>query len=120
MFVCALISGFVYLVRVTEKPWPVIVGQPMVQQVGVCQFINLRTGVENYLEALNALGMRPDLETGVDLLINGPPSFGRRYDCFANVSDEETTAIIATKEYADIQFAIHRQMNFFLKPIRGF
>jgi len=92
----------------------------MVQQVGVCQFINLRTGVENYLEALSVLGLQPDLETGVDLLINGPPSFGRRYDCFAGMSDEEAAEIIATKEYTDIQFEIHRQMNFLLKPIRDF
>lgn len=120
IFAIALLSGLFYFIRATEKPWLLIEGQPMVQQVGACQFINLKAGVDNYLEALTVLGIRPDLETTVDLLVNGPPRFGRRFDCFANISDEEAAEIIATKEYADIQFEIHRQMEAFLKPFRGF
>jgi len=120
VFAIALISGFAYVVRITEKPWPLVEGRPLVEQVGVCQFINLRTGVDNYMEALNVLGIRPDLETAVDLLVNGPPRFGRRYDCFANLSDAEAVAVIATKEYADIQLEVYRQTEMFLKPFRGF
>lgn len=110
-FAVALIAGFMSLVRYTEKPWPLIEGQRLVDQVGACQFINLNTGVENYLQALKVLGIRPDLETAVDLAINGPPSFGRRYNCFANISENEKKAVIATQQYRDIQYEIAKRIN---------
>ncbi len=119
-FAIALVFGFSYLVRVTEKPWPLVEGQPLVWQVGACQLINLGTFADNYLEALNILGMRPDFETGVNLAVNGPPRFGRRYDCFANLSENEKVKVIETKEYADIQFELQRQIIKFTDPHGGF
>jgi hypothetical protein len=116
----AIMFGFIWLVRITEKPWPLIEGQSLVNQVGACQLINMRTGAENYLQAMKIFGMHLDLETGVDLAINGPPSFGRRYDCFANLSSADVEAVISTKQYRDVQFEIARQIGALSKPVRGF
>lgn len=119
-FAVALILGISQLIRLTEKPWPLIEGQSLVDQVGACLFINQNTGVENYLQALNILGIRPNLETAIDLAINGPPSFGRRYDCFANLSSDEEKMITATKQYTDMLLMIHRKINDFTAHERGF
>lgn len=120
LFACLLVFGFAFVVQYSEKPWPRIDGQPLVQQVSACQFINLRVGVENYQQALNALGLAPDLSTAVDLAINGPPRFNRRYDCFANLTDEEAENVRATKEYRKLQFEIQKHLNAFIAPSRGF
>lgn len=118
-FAITLVAGFAYIVRYTEKPWPLIEGQSLVHQVAACQFINLKTGIENYKEAINVLEIRLNLETAVDLAVNGPPGFGRRYNCFANLNDQEISTLTATKEYADIQYEIQRQLAAFNSPHRG-
>ena len=46
--------------------------------------------------------------------------FGRRYDCFANLSEEEQAAVMATQHYADVQLEIHRQLDRINSAGRGF
>jgi len=120
IFAVLLILGFAKLVEATEKPWPVIEGQPLVDQVCACQFMNINTAGLNYLEAIKSLNLRVNLRTGVNLALVGPPKFGRRYDCFANLSEEEEAEVKSTQLYSDVQFEILRQLDRLNAPSRGF
>jgi len=112
-----------YIVSATEKPWEIdrtkLAKVPLEHQVGICMLKNLGTAQENIAELMRIAGLRFDGETALDLIISGTPSLGRRYDCFARLSEGEIETVRSKSEYHEIVKFVELQSHKFNRHFTG-
>lgn len=123
-FFLLVIGSCAYLVKKYEKPWPIdrqdLEHRPLEQQVSLCSLVNLNTGLENISEIMRIAGMRPDMGAAIDLVVSGKPKFGRRYNCFANLTVREAELVKSADEYILVQQHIQRGVLKFNRISGGF
>lgn len=100
VFVLGLFFGLFAIVHKTKQPLPIHERIPLVDQVALCESVNLGIGVENLITAADILTIDPtDLETYFGFLVDELPKFKHSWDCWANIPKKEAGKILASREY---------------------